>query len=566
VRLNISSVPMTLALVLVLLSQPPCALSAPDCEGEPFARQFTDRALFDSAIDTASTTPEPRLRVGGLTVPHHLAAADLIARAFALVEPEAFDKIVVLSPDHFRRARLAFATTARPFDTVFGLVCTDKLAVASLLSHRDIVQDSDLFGGEHGIGAILPFLRRYFPAVPIVPIAVSIASRRPDWDALLAALEPIAGSRTLVVQSTDFSHYLGAGEAALRDQFTLNVLSASAVDEAARLFQPSNLDSRGAQYLQMQLQARRGSAPIVAFNRNSQAYSKEHEPVTTSYIVQLYPREPVDRVLPALPGSHVVCFAGDMFVGRFMVPVLSSKQIVRQLEGKLHSILQGCPTIANLEGAFGAQGAMKRANLKLAMDGRLAVAWLKKLNITAVSLANNHSHDLGPRAYRQTAATLRRASIRILEHGRMADFGLFRLIAFSDIDNMADPTVDRITDSEIAAIASSPALPPLAAFMHWGKEYTAAPQDREMDLTNRLASGAVGLIVGAHPHVRSDKITLVHGGRVLLVYSLGNFLFDQSDARTSGAILEMRVFDQGTFFCRLIPMPNLYREAVGYLR
>jgi hypothetical protein len=44
----------------------------------------------------------------------------------------------------------------------------------------------------------------------------------------------------------------------------------------------------------------------------------------------------------------------------------------------------------------------------------------------------------------------------------MADLGLFRLIALSDIDNMADPTVDRITDLEIAAIASSPALPPLS--------------------------------------------------------------------------------------------------------
>jgi poly-gamma-glutamate capsule biosynthesis protein CapA/YwtB (metallophosphatase superfamily) len=46
---------------------------------------------------------------------------------------------------------------------------------------------------------------------------------------------------------------------------------------------------------------------------------------------------------------------------------------------------------------------------------------------------------------------------------------------------------------------------------------------------------------------------------VQLVYSLGNFLFDQRSEQVSGALLEVTLFDQGTFFSRLIPLPNFYK-------
>ena len=41
-------------------------------------------------------------------------------------------------------------------------------------------------------------------------------------------------------------------------------------------------------------------------------------------------------------------------------------------------------------------------------------------------------------------------------------------------------------------------------------------------------------------------------------FSLGNFIFDQSSPRGSGALLELRVFGQGTVAARLVPIPNLF--------
>ena len=63
----------------------------------------------------------------------------------------------------------------------------------------------DVFAKDHGIGAILPFIAHYAPDVKILPIAVSVRSRRRHWNELVQRLTKIAGPTTLVLQSTDFS-------------------------------------------------------------------------------------------------------------------------------------------------------------------------------------------------------------------------------------------------------------------------------------------------------------------------------------------------------------------------
>ena len=74
---------------------------------------------------------------------------------------------------------------------------------------------------------------------------------------------------------------------------------------------------------------------------------------------------------------------------------------------------------------------------------------------------------------------------------------------------------------------------------------------------------SVGLVVGAHPHVTDGRLVAQAGGDMLVMHSLGNFLFDQTAERASGALLEVRVFAQGTFFARVIPLPNLFDLAKG---
>jgi poly-gamma-glutamate synthesis protein (capsule biosynthesis protein) len=63
--------------------------------------------------------------------------------------------------------------------------------------------------------------------------------------------------------------------------------------------------------------------------------------------------------------------------------------------------------------------------------------------------------------------------------------------------------------------------------------------------------------------VTAANFDLLAGGGALSVASLGNFLFDQSGPRASGTVLEVRLFEQGTFFARLIPIPNVFEDATA---
>ena len=154
------------------------------------------------------------------------------------------------------------------------------------------------------------------------------------------------------------------------------------------------------------------------------------------------------------------------------------------------------------------------------------------------------------------------AGIRVLRHGDVQDLGPFREVALTDLNSSGERHTDLISRDDIERLAQASAAPPLFAFLHWGTEYEERPGARELELTDGLRRSAVSLIVGAHPHRASQAIESLAGGQAQLVYSLGNFLFDQRSELVSGALLEVTLFDQGTFFTRLIPLPNFYKDAV----
>jgi Bacterial capsule synthesis protein PGA_cap len=73
--------------------------------------------------------------------------------------------------------------------------------------------------------------------------------------------------------------------------------------------------------------------------------------------------------------------------------------------------------------------------MTLAMPAALTREWLKALNVVAVSLANNHTMDLGGAAFEAMARTLSDAGVVVLQPGAIVDLGQFRLTALTDLDN-----------------------------------------------------------------------------------------------------------------------------------
>jgi poly-gamma-glutamate synthesis protein (capsule biosynthesis protein) len=69
---------------------------------------------------------------------------------------------------------------------------------------------------------------------------------------------------------------------------------------------------------------------------------------------------------------------------------------------------------------------------------------------------------------------------------------------------------------------------------HWGEEYNNFPNKRQKDIAHSCVDSGADLVIGHHPHVMQGVEK--YKGKIIL-YSLGNFVFDQRFPRTHEAMV-----------------------------
>lgn len=521
--------------------------------------QARDRDFLLRLIDAERPPFSPPAGVTGIGVPHHMLAADLIARGFWAASGQRYKRVIVLAPDHFRLVEGRFATSLRPFETVFGRVEADAEAVELLLADRALFEPGN-FDREHALQVEMPYIRYFFPDARVVPVLASIFTTPEDWKAATALLSRIADKDTLIVQSIDYSHYRAQGDAIARDQESIAMIVAGDPEGVAPMTQPAHMDSKAAQYIQMALQQRVYDArPTILANRNSTEYGGLPDN-TTSYIVSVFHPDPAAFSVARYPDQSVVYFAGDTLPGRFFQPSLVDGKVVAAIVDAVTRRTAGGPLIVNLEGVLVGEPVANPPAGSHLMHADIAGPVLQALNVRAAGLANNHSRDFGSQGLQETVGALGELGIRPMIDGEVSDFGTFRLMPLmlpTSVPGGGDYVKMRLETACRAA-----AQPPFVVFAHWGTEYTAHAGPKEQEAARYLADCGTAAIIGAHSHRASPTIDAV-AGRLQSVYSLGNFIFDQKGTRSSGVLAELRVFHQGTAALRLIPLPNLFDLATA---
>lgn len=547
---------MIRAAVIWALSALPALAGCPEGDG-PFPPFYTNAPLFEDALAaTADIAPAPD-PVRAVIVPHHLEVPDLIATGLRRAGG-APKRIVLLHPDHFYRLRKHFGTTTRGFDTLLGPVPPAPEAAALIAA--GFAEETCLYDREHGLRAILPFLARLYPGVPVLPLTIGIGAEREEWEAAVATLTPLIDEDTLLVQSSDFSHYLPHHEARQRDQQVLNLMAEGDPDAIAALRQPDHVDSLGSLYVTTRLMTAAGMAPVVIANSNLQEWHAGFVAETTSYVVALY-QSPGSDPGPAPGDAPVYMLGGDFFVGRHLAGFLSDDLAADRVAEVALAATRGLPLVLNLEGVLLPEVPGTLEHLTLGMPAGLATGMAERLNVAGFGLANNHANDLGASGRAEIRAALTAAGIPFAGPGEALDLPGLRLVALSDLDGAAAPSDDRLTDANLDALISEDPTVPTLAFTHWGREWVTEPSDRERDLALKMSRRGVAAVVGAHPHAASRGAAALNGGDTVIFHSLGNFLFDQRGPEASGALVEVRTFPQGTIFLRQIPLPNLYETA-----
>lgn len=206
-----------------------------------------------------------------------------------------------------------------------------------------------------------------------------------------------------------------------------------------------------------------------------------------------------------------------------------------------------CPTVAG----FSQTVAQEEATLSFNCSPDYlpeAAKWF-----TAVSLANNHTDNRGVEGFTETKQQLDKNSIQY--------FGNYNPEVLEDVcDVMSYPVTVHYDDGSIKKqklpvalcgyhgvfkIPSQQSLAqmekyskymPVIAMPHSGTEYTATPDQIKMNSYRSMIDHGADMVLGDHPHwVQSSE---AYKGK-LIVYSMGNFIFDQqgnAEVTRSGTI------------------------------
>jgi len=157
--------------------------------------------------------------------PHagYVYSGQVASHSFQAIRNHGFKRAIVLAPNHSgRRFRGASILKVKSFKTPLGEIPVDQEACERLLdtTFKPVSKNSynkdkplRLFGeyrgaykGEHSLETQLPFLQMVLGDFDLVPVMIGVLIEN-DFDLIANALKPLLDNETLVVVSSDFTHY-----------------------------------------------------------------------------------------------------------------------------------------------------------------------------------------------------------------------------------------------------------------------------------------------------------------------------------------------------------------------
>jgi len=189
------------------------------------------------AREVASMLDEARERDLGpgypkaLIVPHagYIYSGPVAANAYALLRPARglVRRVVLLGPCHRVAVRGLALPGADAFETPLGRVPVDAEGASLARSLPQVSDFAPTHAQEHSLEVQLPFLQEVLGDFSLVPLVVGAASA----DEVAEVVDRLwGGPETLVVISSDLSHYHPYGEAQAMDRATVDAMLALRTD------------------------------------------------------------------------------------------------------------------------------------------------------------------------------------------------------------------------------------------------------------------------------------------------------------------------------------------------
>ncbi len=231
---------------------------------DPAKLRKTIAGLIVEARRDAVPLPADR-PLRAIVMPHagYIYSGLAAAHAVLALEGRRYRRVVLLGPDHRVGLRGCAVSDAQAWQTPLGRVAVDAAARELDERYRDFTPDTTSDALEHCLEVELPFLQVQLGKFSIVPIVMGQA----DVAEVARVVDALLDRDTLLVVSSDLSHYLPYGKAAARDRRT--VAAVISLDDGALAGCRNCACGRDPLRVLVSLARRHGWQPKLLYTNNS---------------------------------------------------------------------------------------------------------------------------------------------------------------------------------------------------------------------------------------------------------------------------------------------------------
>lgn len=470
-----------------------------------------------------------KLTTASGVVPHHLVAEEIIEDFFStLSKTENPETIILLSPDHFNSGNL---TKERSFLTLsqnaenFGGIKIDNSLLQNLddKNKNEFTFNSSFIISDHGITNLLPFIKRYFPKVKILPILIPENINEEEIKNLTENINSLSSSQ-IIIASVDFSHYLPESAAEFHDLKSARTLINFDEEE----FENLEVDCWQCLYAaRLFAKLREMESPQIIARKNSADFLEAGDKKeTTSYFSVIFKKgaSPDEKLF----ASKTILFVGDIMLDREVENLIKENGALYPFQ-KISQLTRGIDFVfGNLEGPVVKNPPNFSRDSLIFAFSKDTLKGLLFGNFNLLSLANNHTLNMGENGLAETRKFLEKAKINFVgdplkcsedflyKENNLTFLAFNKTYPYSCSDEKIVETIKLVKSSNPENF--------IIVSMHWGNEYKLKSSVLQQKLAQKIIDAGADLIIGHHPHV-VQEIGIYKNK--LIFYSLGNFIFDQ---------------------------------------
>lgn len=280
-------------------------------------------------------------------------------------------------------------------------------------------------------------------------------------------------------------------------------------------------------------------------------------------------------------GEASIVVTGDVMFARNMAGVLSSGN--DPFAGVSNVTSKSDLLLINFENAATDSGNAVKGDVPLKTSPAF-VKLAKNNPNTIASIANNHAFDYGIDGMHDTVKNLEENGITVIgagDNAKEAHEGVVKeidgrkitIFNYMDSQNFAEYSNEVMPvatdnssgysayDSDVATAqireAKENGSDFVLVYFHYGNEYSRAPNEYQINMSHEVIDAGADVVLGSHPHV-TQGMEFYNGS--MIFYSLGNFIFDQSNPATHLAYFVEIDLNGSEVECTVYPI-----NIVGYL-